>query len=88
MDMDRELKANEHKGDWDSWSRTASQSELISEFEWHKAKLLLAIKDGNKNLVREYLAAGKEFTFQNIGYDEGEICITRMVLIEKHQIFK
>jgi transcriptional regulator with XRE-family HTH domain len=51
--MKIELNANKHKGDWKEWNNI---EEMISELEWHKAKLLFALRENNKNSVREYLA--------------------------------
>lgn len=52
-DMTRELKANEHKGNWEEWGTV---EEMICELEYHKAKLLIALREGDKSRVREHLA--------------------------------
>lgn len=51
--MEIELHANEHKGDWREWKNVP---EMICELDYHKGKLLSAIKEDNKALVKEYLA--------------------------------
>lgn len=52
-DMTRELEANAHKGLWEEWDDV---NEMIAELEWHKAKLLMAMREGDKDKVREHLA--------------------------------
>lgn len=49
-----ELKANEHKGDFDNWQ--PSPEDLISEVRYHLEKLYLALVGGNKEQVNEYAA--------------------------------
>lgn len=57
-DMLLELNKNSHKGsilDFDNFD------SMITELEYHKAKLLLAIRVGNKGAIREYLADSANF---------------------------
>ena len=51
--MQKELDDNKHKGDWREFSNL---DELLWEFEYHKGKLLSAIKDDDKPLIKEYIA--------------------------------
>lgn len=39
--MQVELDANSHKGDWNEWRDV---QEILNEFEYHKAKLLMALR--------------------------------------------
>ena len=52
-DMQRELRHNLHKGDWETWKNPI---EIIAELEYHKAKLIMAIREKNREAAREYLA--------------------------------
>lgn len=51
--MEKELATNSHKGDWRTWK---DLPEMLWELEYHKAKLLKAINDNDKDMVREYIA--------------------------------
>lgn len=51
--MIRELKKNSHKG---SILDFKDFNAIITEMEYHKAKMFLAIRMGNKGAIREYLA--------------------------------
>jgi len=51
--MQNELDANSHKGDWQEWSDIEA---MIAELEWHKAKLLFALKENDKDKCKEYIA--------------------------------
>lgn len=51
--MQTELYANSHKGNWEEWSNI---EEMIAELEWHKAKLLFALKENDKEKCKEYIA--------------------------------
>lgn len=52
--MQRELDNNAHKGDWETWTNTNS---IITDFEYHKAKLLIALlKDDDMEKATEYVA--------------------------------
>lgn len=75
-DMTFELKANEHKGDWSDWRDVTA---MLSELEWHKAKLMHALRDNDKDRVREYIAdcANILMFIGNAGYlyeDAKEAC--------------
>lgn len=52
-DMLNELEKNSHKG---SILEFNNFSEIITELEYHKSKLFLAIRMNNKGAIREYLA--------------------------------
>jgi hypothetical protein len=52
-DMISELNKNSHK---DSILKLNNFEQIITELEYHKAKLFLAIRVKNKNAIREYLA--------------------------------
>lgn len=52
-DMQSELNKNSHKG---SILNFKDFNAIITEFEYHKAKLFLAIRTDNKGAIREYLA--------------------------------
>lgn len=56
--MQEELEANKNKGNWKDFT---SIPNIISELEYHKAKLLLSIKYDNKELKKEYLADTANF---------------------------
>lgn len=51
--MQKELEDNSHKGPWEEWTNI---TEMISELEWHKAKLLFALKENDKEKCKEYIA--------------------------------
>lgn len=51
--MIKENKDNAHKGNILDWDNV---EEMLSELEWHKAKLLFAMKENNPDTVKEYLA--------------------------------
>jgi len=51
--MQKELDDNSHKEDWRKWN---DLNEMLWELEYHKGKLLIAIKDNDKKLVKEYIA--------------------------------
>lgn len=52
-DMQAELRQNAHKGNWEGWGTPES---MLLELEYHKAKLLIALRDKKPDLIREYLA--------------------------------
>lgn len=52
-DMISELHKNYHKG---SILKMENFEQIITELEYHKAKLFLAIRMKNKGAIREYLA--------------------------------
>jgi len=51
--MQKELDTNSHKEDWRNWNNLG---EMLWDLEYHKGKLLIAIKDNDKKLVKEYIA--------------------------------
>lgn len=53
QDMLCELNKNSHKG---SILDFKDLNGIVTELEYHKAKLFLAIRVGNKGAIREYLA--------------------------------
>lgn len=53
IQMQKELDANQHKGDWREWTDIP---DMFMEFEYHKGKLLKAIKDNDKPRVKEFIA--------------------------------
>lgn len=57
-DMIIELQKNSHKG---SILDFKNFNEIITEMEYHKAKLFLAIRVKNKGAIREYLADTANF---------------------------
>lgn len=52
-DMSSELEKNRHK---DSILKLNDFNQIITELEYHKSKLFLAIRVKNKGAIREYLA--------------------------------
>ncbi len=52
-DMLNELLANQHKGNWNEFKDI---NNILLELEWHKAKLLMALREGNPDEIREYIA--------------------------------
>ena len=53
QDMQTQLRDNAPKGDWEKWQ---GLNDKLIELEYHKAKLLIALRGKNKSLIREYLA--------------------------------
>jgi hypothetical protein len=51
--MEAELTANEKKGDWKKFT---NERDIIYEIEYHKAKLLFALKFDNQEEIQEYAA--------------------------------
>ena len=51
--MQIELDTNAHKGNFMEWTGI---DEKLQELEWHKAKLIIALKMGHKQAVKELLA--------------------------------
>jgi hypothetical protein len=51
--MDKELTANENKGNWKSLK---SRIDILYEFEYHKAKLMFALKLGMEDDIKEHSA--------------------------------
>lgn len=51
--MQIELDNNNHKGSILDWKGI---SDKIADLEYHKAKMLLAIRTGNKFAIKEYIA--------------------------------
>lgn len=72
--MQIELEHNQHKGSIFEWK---DFDTMIAELEYHKSKMLLAIRSNNKGAVKEYLAdcANILLAIGNLGglYDEDTI---------------
>ncbi len=51
--MQEELNNNAHKGNWEEFKNI---EKILTELEWHKVKLLFALKEGDNNKIKEYLA--------------------------------
>lgn len=51
-----ELIANQHKGDLFDWCNGSSFQTWLYEFEYHKAKLITAIMNQDKDRTTEYCA--------------------------------
>lgn len=51
--MQIELDNNKHKGEIFNWKGIV---EKISELEYHKSKMMLAIRMGDKDSIKEYIA--------------------------------
>jgi hypothetical protein len=52
-EMQKELKANESKGNWEEFINI---NEILIEFEYHKAKLIIELRKGDKTKCKEYIA--------------------------------
>jgi hypothetical protein len=52
--MEAELQANQHKGDWRRWYPTPLQ--VLAEIQHHQGKLMLALSAGDCERVKEYAA--------------------------------
>lgn len=53
LDMQKELDNNQHKGNFEDFTNI---NDILFELEWHKAKLYIALRNKDKNSIREYLA--------------------------------
>lgn len=53
QNMQDELNSNSKKGNWEEFTNINS---ILLELEYHKAKLLMALRDGDKDKVKEYIA--------------------------------
>lgn len=90
--MIRELEVNEkNKGFITDF---INFEKIITELEYHKAKLLIAIRCDNKHAVKEYIADTANFLFclGNLGgvYDDDFIDISpneSIEIIKDHSIF-
>jgi hypothetical protein len=51
--MQKELDTNAHKGDWHEF---LDEIKILHEVEWHKAKLLFAMRDNNLEKMKEHSA--------------------------------
>jgi hypothetical protein len=51
--MQYELESNSYKGDWREFRNI---NNILLELEWHKAKLLIALKDNDSSKIKEYIA--------------------------------
>lgn len=52
-EMQTQLQENARKGNWETWG---TLPEMLVELEYHKAKLILALRDKKPDMIREYLA--------------------------------
>lgn len=52
--MEAELQANQHKGDWRRWKPTVLQ--VLAEIQHHEGKLMLALSTGDCARVKEHAA--------------------------------
>lgn len=52
-EMQIELDNNAHKGNIEDWTDI---KEILIELEYHKGKLLIALKENNQDKVKEYIA--------------------------------
>jgi len=71
--MRTELQKNVHKGPILEWTNF---HELITDLEYHKAKLLMAIRVRNKGAMREYLADTANILFalaNSLGVLDGDV---------------
>ncbi len=51
--MQHELNENEYKGNWEEFTDT---KDIIVELEYHKSKLLIALKENDLDKIKEYIA--------------------------------
>lgn len=51
--MQKELTANENKGDWHLF---LNERDILHDLEYHKAKLMFALKFDNEDDIKEYAA--------------------------------
>lgn len=51
--MQSELDNNSHKGNWKEFKDV---NKILLELEWHKSKLYVALKTGDKNDIKELIA--------------------------------
>ena len=58
--MLRELNANSYKGDLDD---IKDFNKIITELEYHKAKMMLAVRLKNKQALKEYIADAANMLF-------------------------
>ena len=69
--MLKELKNNQHKG---LITEFTDFDKIMTELEYHKAKMIIAIRYDNKQAIKEYIADTANFLFAlgNIGglYDD------------------
>lgn len=73
-EMTRQIAHNQDKGDLLAWDHIG---EILYELEYHRAKLLIALKEENKYAMKEYiadcanilLALGNQFNL----YDEPDL---------------
>lgn len=54
--MQKEIKENEHKGDWTEFAIKENRPEILREIEYHYNKLVLAYESDDEALIREYSA--------------------------------
>lgn len=54
--MEKEIKANAHKGDWRPFAIKENRHEILREIEHHYNKLVTAYESGDEELIREHSA--------------------------------
>lgn len=54
--MEKEIKANAHKGDWKVFATKENRPEILHEIEHHYNKLVIAYESGDEELIREHSA--------------------------------
>jgi hypothetical protein len=82
--MRTELQKNVHKGPILEWTNF---HELITDLEYHKAKLLLAIRVRNKGAMREYMADTANILFalaHSLGVLDGDINMETAYTVGDH----
>ena len=52
--MEKEIKANAHKGDWRPFAIKENRTEILREIEHHYNKLVIAYESGDEELIREH----------------------------------
>ena len=73
--MEAELQANQHKGDWRRWYPTPLQ--VLAEIQHHQGKLMLALSAGDCERVKEYAADLANFAMkvdEQFGGPNAEVC--------------
>lgn len=76
--MEAELQANQHKGDWRRWYPTPLQ--VLAEIQHHQGKLMLALSAGDCERVKEYSADLANFAMkvdEHFGGQNNQTQVTR-----------
>lgn len=81
--MLRELNSNNHKG---SILDFKDFNKIVTELEYHKSKMMIAFRCGDKHAAKEYIADTANFLFclGNLGglYDDDFVNISEGEIIE------